>query len=280
MAIQCRQKWNSPKSNLKSRGNIQLKVGGLYFAKRHFFKHNFDYSIRLGCLRSNLSIFTYFNSGQCIKPTSSLMSVWLAISQWTLTKSVLSWNRFWFFTVKYINIKVLSFVSRYCHFLSFFFSLLSYQDKKTEKQLCWIHDRLQIHCSFTIRCYLQHYGISTVFKWEITLKLRLVRPKDATFDPAKNGFVVCRTPCKCGKSLSSREEYRCRTAWPGHPTRQHLDLRRFISPPTTLDTACWGMNYSLLMVLLTGRRPVSKRQSTQGLTSLNNINRDREIEIP
>ena len=37
----------------KSWGNIQLKVGlvgGLYFAKWLFFRHNyFDYSIRLGC---------------------------------------------------------------------------------------------------------------------------------------------------------------------------------------------------------------------------------------
>ncbi|KAL9983204.1 hypothetical protein ACROYT_G005342 [Oculina patagonica] len=47
------------------------------------------------------------------------------------------------------------------------------------------------------RC-LQQQGVRAVFKSETTLRLQLVRPKDAV-DSTKQDGVVYRIPCECGK---------------------------------------------------------------------------------
>ena len=49
-----------------------------------------------------------------------------------------------------------------------------------------------------LRRHLQQQGIRTVFKSDITLKFRLVRPKDPA-DPNKQDSVVYKIPCTCGK---------------------------------------------------------------------------------
>ena len=46
------------------------------------------------------------------------------------------------------------------------------------------------------RC-LQHKGIRTIFKTDITLRSHLVRPKDA-LEPSKQNGVVYKIPCECG----------------------------------------------------------------------------------
>ena len=47
------------------------------------------------------------------------------------------------------------------------------------------------------RC-LEQQGIRTVFKSDSTLRLQLLQPKD-TVDLAKQGSLVYRVPCNCGK---------------------------------------------------------------------------------
>ena len=52
--------------------------------------------------------------------------------------------------------------------------------------------------SEALRRCLQQQGIRTVFRSDTTLRSHLVRPKD-TVDPAKQGGVVYKIPCECGK---------------------------------------------------------------------------------
>ena len=51
--------------------------------------------------------------------------------------------------------------------------------------------------SEVLRCCLQHKGIRTIFKTDITLRSHLVRPKDA-LEPSKQNGVVYKIPCECG----------------------------------------------------------------------------------
>ena len=51
--------------------------------------------------------------------------------------------------------------------------------------------------SEVLRRCLQHKGVRTVFKTDITLRSHLVRPKDA-LEPSKQNGVVYKIPCECG----------------------------------------------------------------------------------
>ena len=108
------------------------------------------------------------------------------------------------------------------------------------------------------RCQ-QQQGIRAVFKSETTLRLRLVRPKDAA-EPTKQDGVVYRIPCECGKV------YIGETGRPMNMSETY-DLPVPRPPPfqntlTTSDTARFGTKESLLIVILIGIHAGSKRQFT------------------